>query len=172
MNTIRSCCLLAIGISWLFSGCSTITEKRVPLEENVIGKGSIVVSCYDDRADEKVELLTERLMMMALYSGKPDRAGSKIIQQIEAPLFSVGNLEPGIYYLRISGWKDENGKSNTSKTRDFKLKIEPGKETQVGVIISDYMKSGILIGGVVVGAVYVASMVFSVLMFLALIAAI
>ncbi len=172
MNTIGRYCLLTICACFLFSGCSTINEKRVPVAENVAGKGSVIVSCYDDMGDKGVELLTRRLMIMALYSGKPDRDGSEIIKQVEAPTFNVGNLEPGAYYLRISGWKDENGKLNSSKSRDYKLKIEPGKETEVSVIISDYMKSGILVGGVVVGTVAVASVIFSVVLVLALIAAI
>jgi hypothetical protein len=172
MHTIRSSCLLILGLCWLFTGCSTITEKRVTTAEDVSDNGSVSVSCYDDMADMKVEVLTRRLMIMSLYYGKPGRDGSKMIQQVEATVLKAEDLEPGVYYLRISGWKDKDGKLNTSKSRDYKFKIEPGKETAVSVIITDYMKSGILVGGVVVGAVAVASVIFSVVLVLALIAAI
>jgi hypothetical protein len=164
---------LSIVLACLISaGCSTISEKRLPQIEGLASKGSVTVSCYDDMADMKVQLLTKRLMIMALYDGKPDKDETKMIQQVESQELKAADLMPGKYYLRISGWKDENGKLNTSKSRDYKFTVEPGKETLVSVIITDYMKSGILVGGVVVGAVTIATVIFSVVLVMALIAAI
>jgi len=163
ITAILGCCIL--------SGCSTISEKRLPQIEGLASKGSVTVSCYDDMADMKVQLLTKRQMIMALYDGKPDRDGTNMVQQAESQTLKATGLLPGKYYLRISGWKDEDGKINDSKSRDYKLEIEPGKETLVSVIITDYMKSGILVGGVVVGAVTVATVIFSIALVMALIAA-
>jgi hypothetical protein len=156
----------------LASGCSTVNVKQVPSKEDLSGKGVLIVTSYDTKGDMESDKPTSHQMIMAVYDGKPDDDDSKIIKEGEGAVLRVENLMPGKYYLRIKGWKDEKGGTDNSKSRDMKFKIEPGKITEINLVITDYMKSTILVGGVAVGTAAVLAVGFSVLLVLALIAAI
>ncbi len=165
--------ILSIFIIALFaSGCSTVNVKQIPSKEDLSGKGILIVTSFDTKGDMESNNPTSHQMIMAVYDGDPDDDDSKIIQQGEGPILRVENLLPGKYYLRIKGWKDEKGKIDNTKSRDMKFKIEPGKITEINLVITDYLKSTILVGGVAVGTAAVLAVAFSVVLVLALIAAI
>jgi hypothetical protein len=159
-------------ISFIASGCSTVNVKQVPSKEDLSGKGVLIVTSYDTKGDMDNNKPTSHKMVMAVYDGKPDDDDSRVIQEGEGPVLRVENLLPGKYYLRIKGWKDEKGKIDNEKSRDMKFKIEPGKITEINLVITDYLKSTILVGGVAVGTAAVLAVAFSVVLVLALIAAI
>ena len=172
MKKTRQYILSIFFIAFIASGCSTVNVKQIPSKEDLSGKGMLIVTSFDTKGDMENNKPTSHQMIMALYDGKPDDDDSKIIQEGEGATFRVENLMPGKYYLRIRGWKDEKGKIDNSKSRDMKFKIAPGKITEINLVITDYMKSTILVGGVAVGTAAVLAVAFSVLLVFALIAAI
>ncbi|HEY9161470.1 MAG TPA: hypothetical protein VIS94_10335 [Desulfomonilia bacterium] len=172
MNKTISYILSIFFIAFVSSGCSTVNVKQIPSKEDLSGKGILIVTSYDTKGDMDDNKPTSHQMIIAVYDGNPDDDDSKIIQEVEGPVLRVENLLPGKYYLRIKGWKDEKGKIDSSKSRDMKFKIEPGKITEINLVITDYLKSTILVGGVAVGTAALLAVGFSVVLVLALIAAI
>jgi hypothetical protein len=168
----QSTAFLFLALAVLLSGCSTISEKSIPITENIIkGRGALMVSCYENKENMNKVIYTKHQVMMKVFDGKPDRDGTTMLKEYEGANLLMENLAPGRYYLRILGWKDD-GVMNTSKSRDFRVEVEEGKTSQVSLVVTDYLKTGVVIGGAVVGTVAIVSVAFAVVFVLALIAAI
>lgn len=172
MKTIKSNIMLLLLVAFISSACSTVNERHVAATEDLSGKGVLIVTSYDTKGDMKEGRPTSHQMLLALYDGDPDDNDSKLIEEGGGPVWRVDNLAPGKYCLRISGWKDGDGDTDNSKAKDLKFRIEKGKITEINLVITDYLKSTILVGGVVVGTAAVLSIAFSVLIVIALISAI
>lgn len=141
------------------------------MAERIPGQGAVVVSSYDDKGALEKGILTSHQMLLAVYSGKPGTDSARMLQEGKGARWQVSGLAAGKYYLQVNGW-DDHGKKSTSETLVYPFSVEAGQSTAINLVITDYLKSSMAVGGAVVGTVTVATVVFSVVLVLALIAAI
>ena len=91
--------LFTFFIVLITSGFSTINERQIPANEDLSGKGLLIVTAFDSKGDMKNNKPTSHQMLLAVYDENPDDDDSKLMHEGEGVIWQVDNLMPGKYYL-------------------------------------------------------------------------
>jgi hypothetical protein len=153
--------LLATLASWC-AGCAT--EIHLRQSAGVVeggGGGRLLVRVFENRSDRSRDVSTGRQIVTELY--RVEGKAEKPVREEKAPRWSVPDLPPGDYVLRVTTWVDDTGVvQKLPQSQHDEFVIRANETTLADVVLRDPRKAWIGVGigvGVVVGVAIVNSQI-------------
>jgi len=144
-DRLVSMALLATLASW-WPGCAT--EIHLRQSAGVVeggGGGRLLVRVFENRSDRSRDVSTRR-QIVAELSRVEDKA-EKLVREEKAPRWSVPDLPPGDYVLRVSRWVDDTGVvQKLPQSQHDEFVIRANETTMADVVLSDPKKAWVRVG--------------------------
>jgi hypothetical protein len=126
--------LLATLVPWC-TGCATgieTTQRTSASPGN--GGGELTVRIYETSSKRKNGQETRRKILSELY--RTEGGEQRLVREETLPEWSVSDLPPGEYELRVAKWQDKDGRTRTLATaRHKKFVVSSGQRTSADVVI-------------------------------------
>jgi hypothetical protein len=149
-DRLVSAALLVALAPWC-AGCATeIHLRQSPGAVEGAGGGCLLVRVFDNRSDRKRDVTTHRTIVTELY--RVEGKAENLLSEERESRWSVPDMPPGEYVLRVAKWVDEKGVVQKLPHRqDEEFLIRTNETTVADVVLSDPEKAWVKVGiGVVV----------------------
>jgi len=153
--------LVLIGII-AGGGCVSVGVRPPERREGRASQCAIEVNVYESLKDRKAGPRTTRIIVSELW--RKEHGGKTLVREVREAHWSMADLEPGRYVLRVKRWVDSDGQVQRLPSSDrASFAVAAGEQVRVDVVLRHprrLVTAGVIVA-VLVGAVWWAASQFT-----------
>lgn len=125
--------MLLIGV-FAGNGCVSVGVRPPEPLAGGTARCSIEVNVYESLKDRKANRHTPRAIVSELW--RKEKGGKSLVREAREAHWSVTDLEPGTYVVRVERWVDGSGVEHRLVSSDQdKFAVAAGKNVRVDVVL-------------------------------------